>query len=271
MGGAIAALCFCCSACFALDPLGSASDDLKKGQFGIGLDYSLSDVDLVAKGRGNLAIYDAGTGTLISAQSEQQRLKLDGIEVHKAYANFGYGISDNLEVFLRLGASDAEWRDDSDTHFSYGLRTGVIFYEKDAVQLGALAQYSWVESQFSSLPITTVVGGTPYPLVMGGRLEMHEIQIAIGPTYELTEGIALYGGGFFHLMDGSLDLKGSATTTGIPQLRYDLDSSYDIDRVSEVGLYIGARIAATNAISYSIEYQHASSADAIAMRLLWKF
>jgi len=269
--GAIIVLYFCCSASFALDPLGSASDKLRKGQFGIGVDYSISDMDLVAKGRGNLAINNVTTGSLIGVQSEQLRLDLDGVEVHKAYANLGYGITNNLEAFLRLGAADADWRDDGDTHFSFGLRTGITFYQKDAFQLSVLAQYGWVESEFGSLPFTTMVGSTPYPLVMSGRLTMHEVQIAMGPTYELTEGISLYGGGLFHFMDGSLDLKGSATTTGIPQFRYDLDSSYDIDRVTELGVYIGARIEAANEISYSIEYQHTNSSHATAMRLLWRF
>lgn len=268
---AIIVLCFCCSAGFALDPLGSASDKLQKGQFGIGVDYSNSDMDFKAKGRSNLAIYNVTIGSLIGIQSEKQRLNLDGVEVHKTYANLGYGITDNMEAFLRLGAADADWGDDGDTHFSFGLRTGVTFYKKDALQLSALAQYSWAQSEFDSLPLTTVVSGTSYPLLMSGRLNMHEIQIAMGPTYELTDSVSLYGGGFFHLMDGTLDLEGSATTVGIPQFRYDLDSSYDIDQVSELGVYIGARIKTAKDISYSIEYQHTNSADAIAMRLLWKF
>lgn len=271
LAGAIIVLCFCCSAGFALDPLGSASDKLQKGQFGIGVDYSDSDIDFKAKGRSNLAVYNVTIGSLVGIQSEKQRLDLDGVEVQKAYANLGYGITDNLEAFLRLGAADADWRDDGDTHFSFGLRTGVTFYQKDALRLSALAQYSWAQSEFDSLPLTTVVSGTSYPLLMSGRLSMHEIQIAMGPTYELTDNVSLYGGGFFHLMDGTLDLKGSATTVGIPQFRYDLDSSYDIDQVSELGVYIGARIKTANNISYSIEYQHTNSADAIAMRLLWKF
>jgi hypothetical protein len=268
---AIIVLSFCCSASFALDPLGCASDKLKKGQFGIGVDYSDSDMDFNAKGRSDLDIFNLTIGSLVGTQSEKQRLDLDGVEVQKAYANLGYGITDNLEAFLRLGAADADWRDDGDTHFSFGLRTGVTFYQKDDFQLSASAQYSWAESEFDSLPLTTVVGGISYPLSMSGRLSLHEIQIAMGPTYKLTEGISLYGGGFFHLMDGSLDLKGSATTTGIPQFRYDLDSSYDIDQVSELGVYFGVRIKTTNEISYSIEYQHTNSADAIAMRLLWRF
>ena len=271
LAGAIIVLCICCSVSFALDPLGSASDKLQKGQFGIGVDYSDSDIDVRAKGRSNLAIYNLTFGGLVGTLSEKQRLDLDGVEVRKAYANLGYGITDNLEAFLRLGAADADWRDDGDTHFSFGLRTGVTFYKKDALQLSALAQYSWAQSEFDSLPLTTVVGGTSYPLLMSGKLSLHEIQIAMGPTYDLTDSVSLYGGGFYHLMDGTLDLKGSATTMGIPQFRYDMDSSYDIDQVSELGVYIGARIKTANDISYSIEYQHTNSADAIAMRLLWKF
>ena len=271
LAGAIIVLCICCSVSFALDPLGSASDKLQKGQLSIGVDYSDSDMDFKAKGRSNLAIYNVTIGSLIGILSEKQRLNLDGVEVHKAYANLGYGITDNLEAFLRLGAADTDWRDDGDTHFSFGLRSGVTFYKKDALQLSALAQYSWAQSEFDSLPLTTVVSGTSYPLLMSGRLSLHEIQIAMGPTYELTDSVSLYGGGFFHLMDGKLDLQGSATTTGMPQFRYDLDSSYDIDQVSELGVYIGARIKTANDISYSIEYQHTNSAEAIAMRLLWKF
>lgn len=271
LAGAIIVLCICCSSSFALDPLGSASDKLQKGQFGIGVDYSDSNIDFRAKGKSNLAVYNVTIGSLLGIQSEKQRLDLDGVEVKKTYANLGYGITDNLEAFLRLGAADADWRDDGDTHFSFGLRTGVTFYKKDALQLSAVAQYSWAKSEFDSLPLTTVVSGTSYPLLMSGKLSMHEIQIAMGPTYDLTDSVSLYGGGFFHLMDGTLDLKGSTTTVGIPQFRYDLDSSYDIDQVSEFGVYIGTRIKTANNIFCSIEYQYNNSAEAIAMRLLWKF
>jgi len=267
----IVVLHFYCSVTFALDPIGSPAGTLKRGQFGIGADYSFSKMDFKAKGRSILTIYNLTSGTLIGIQSQEQSLSLDGIEVHKAYANLGYGITDNLEAFLRLGAADAEWKGDGDTHFSFGFRTGLTFFQKDALQLSALAQYSWAESDFDSLPLTTVVGGISYPMLMSGRLNMQELQIAIGPTYELTRGISLYGGGFFHFMDGKLNLKGSASTTGIPKIGYDLDSSYDIDQVSELGAYIGAKIDTTKNISYSIEYQHTASADAIAMRLLWRF
>jgi len=262
---------FCCSVTLALDPIGSPAGTLKRGQFGIGADYSFSKMDFKAKGRSILTINNLTSGTLIGIQSQEQSLSLDGVEVQKAYANLGYGITDNLEAFLRLGATDAEWKGDSDTHFSFGFRTGVTFYQKDALQLSALAQYSWAESDFDSLPLTTVVGGISYPMLMSGRLNMQELQIALGPTYELTRGISLYGGGFFHFMDGKLGLKGSASTTGTPKIGYDLDSSYDIDQVSELGVYIGAIIDTTKNISYSIEYQHTASVDAIAMRLLWRF
>ena len=271
LAAAIAVLCFCSSVTFALDPIGPPAGTLKRGQFGIGADYSFSDMDFKAKGRSTLTTYNVNSGDIIGIQSQKQRLSLDGVEVHKAYANLGYGITDNLEAFLRLGAADAEWRDDGDTHFSFGLRTGITLYQKDALKLDALAQYSWAESGFDSLPLTTVIGASPYPLVMSGRLNMQELQIALGPTYELTKSISLYGGGFFHFTDGKLNLIGRTSTTGIPGIGYYLDSSYDIDQVSELGAYIGAKIKTTNNISYSIEYQHTASADAIAMRLLWRF
>jgi len=262
---------FCCSVTLALDPIGSPAGTLKRGQFGIGADYSFSKMDFKAKGRSILTIYNLTSGDIIGTQSQEQHLSLDGIKVHKAYANLGYGITDSLEAFLRLGAANAEWKGDGDTHFSFGFRTGLTFYQKDALQLSALAQYSWAESDFDSLPLTTVVGGISYPMLMSGRLNMQELQIALGPTYELTKGISLYGGAFFHFIDGKLNLRSRPFTTGIPGIGCYLDSSYDIDQVSELGAYIGAKIDTTKNISYSIEYQHTASADAIAMRLLWRF
>ena len=268
---AIVVLHFCCSVTFALDPIGSPAGTLKRGQFGIGADYSFSEMDFKAKGRSILTIYNLTSGDIIGTQSQEQHLSLDGIKVHKAYANLGYGITDNLEAFLRLGSADAEWKGDGDTHFSFGLRTGVTLYQKDALQLSALAQYSWAESEFDSLPLTTAVGEISYPMLMSGRLNMQELQIALGPTYDLIKGISIYGGAFFHFTDGKLNLRSRSFTTGIPGIGYYLDSSYDIDQVSELGAYIGAKIDPTKNISYSIEYQHTASADAIAMRLLWRF
>jgi len=267
----IVALYFCCSVTFALDPIGPPAGTLKRGQFGIGADYSFSDMDFKAKGRSILTTYNVTSRNIISVQSQKQRLSLDGIEVHKAYANLGYGITNCMEAFLRLGAANAEWRDDGDTHFSLGLRTGVTLYQKDVLKLGALAQFSWAESGFDSLPLTTVIGGTPYPSITSGRLTMQEIQITLGPTYDLTKDISIYGGAFFHFADGKLNLRSRASTTGIPDIGYYLDSSYDIDQVSELGAYIGTKIDITNNISYNIEYQHTASAYAIAMHLVWRF
>ena len=265
----IVLLHFCGSVTFALDPIGSTADKLKKGQFSIGGDYSLTDMDFTAKGISTLSLYDAASGSLITTISQKQRLSLDGVEIEKAYVNLGYGITGKLEAFVRLGATDAQWKDDSDKHFSIGLRTGATLYEKDALTLSAIAQYSWAKSKFASLPLATVVGGNSYATSMSGDLSMHEIQIALGPTYELSKGISFYGGGFYHFMDGEIDLKGSGFTSGIPKFGYNLDNTFEIDQISEFGTYIGTKINPKSDISFCIEYQQTASAHAIAMRLLW--
>ncbi|MHC4106281.1 MAG: hypothetical protein ACYSR9_15160, partial [Planctomycetota bacterium] len=63
--------------------MGSASDKLQKGQFGIGVDYSDSKMDFKAKGRSNLEIHNITIGSLIGIQSKKQRLDLGGVEVQK--------------------------------------------------------------------------------------------------------------------------------------------------------------------------------------------
>jgi len=258
------------SPAFALDPMGPPTGSLWQGQFQAGVDYSYSTMDLkLTDGKWieylNGGFFDSG---------EAEPLTLKNFKMNKVYANFGYGILDNWDIFLRLGGADAKfgdsiWEDgerfDGPTDFTIGLGTKATFYQEGPLKLGGLFQASWadLDGKLRAKDWADSVG-----------IELTEIQIAVGPTYELADGVSIYGGPFFHFVSGNLDDRFSEIyEEGILTSRY----SWDIEEKSAFGGYIGLQLTDqmegffTGDVSLNIEYQHTASADALGLRLIWRF
>ena len=164
------------SAAMALAPLGTPTDDLKAGQFGVGLDYAYAD-------------------TKIKIEGLDERLKTNMIT-----ANLGYGVIDDLKGFVRFGTGDARAEDFSgDYGFAWGLGTKYTFLKQDNLNWGVLYQMDWQHSRDNDATGGLDVKATPY-----------EIQLAVGPTYKLNDTLAIYGGPFLHYIGGNLEIEGSS-------------------------------------------------------------
>lgn len=221
--------------------MGAPKAGLEQGQWSLGLEYSYSDMDLERQ----VASWASG--------------ELFKVEMNKIYLNLGYGINDSWEVFLRLGAADAdhsmpttskEWKGDADMDLAYGGGLKATFYESDAVAWGALF----------SISSTTVDGdrhgwdGSPQEGTF--ELELNEVQIAAGPTFQLTETFSLYGGLFLHIVDG----------------HYEHESdTRDMNEDSMLGGYAGIGIGMGENASLEVEYLYTSDADAICGSFTWGF
>ncbi len=271
-----------CSAAFALDPMGPPTAGLSEGKFGLGADYSHTRMKLKMHGNESEGLYHYGTlvpGTESSGKLASCKVRL---ELDKVYGNIGYGITDDWEVFVRLGGMNADWRGDlfptgssastrnydGGPGFAYGFGTKKTFYNKDKLEIGALFQISWAQStaRFHGMRGGETVSET-------AKLKLTEMQIAVGPTYHLTEKVSIYGGPFWHYANlGSSDISGSRSTGDPSQAdKIITKSSYDADNLRHFGLYIGSEVKLTKSVFYCIEYQHTPSADALAMNLTWKF
>ena len=198
------------SACFALDLMGPAASSVKQGQFHIGVDYSYSQMDLkLEEGKWiehlDGMFYDAGAATSFI---------LKDFETARLYADLGYGIADNWDVFVRLGGTDAEfgdsiWHDherfDSGAQVAIGGGVRVTFYEEGNLKLGALLQASWAEYDGE-------LKAPHWSAADSVEMDITQIQIAVGPTCRLTDRLSIYGGPFFHFVDGDLDDRFSEWT-----------------------------------------------------------
>ena len=205
------------SSAVALDPLGPPTAGLEKGQFSAGLEYFYEDTDIQMA---NTTVLGGAVPTFEMDVDEQM-----------VTANIAYGLTDAWEAFVRIGAEVDGEADgtspfagpvsfDGDASFVIGLGTRITLYQQDKLKCGALFQVAWSKTEGD----ITWVG--PKSNV---DVKTVEVGIAVGPTYELTDQISIYGGPFAYILNGEVD----GNLAGAPL-------SQDIEQVSALGGYVGA-------------------------------
>ena len=255
-----------CSTVFALDPLGPPVADLRSGQLKGGIEYSYSTMDIKLHQGTWIEFFDG----FFNGSGEATSFTLKDFEMNKVYFNLGYGFTDNLEVFFRLGATtskfgDSIWEDsekfDGNVDFTIGSGIKATFYDDGKLKVGGLIQSSWGE--FDGKLNASHWSSADYV-----EISMAEVQIAVGPTYKLDDHISIYGGPFWHFVTGYLDDEANEEIGG-----GILNSlfSWDIDDSSNFGAFIGTQIDINENTSFNIEFQHTADSDAVVAGLLWRF
>ena len=248
------------SAALALDPLGPPVAGCKQDQFSAGFEFAIGDMDLEVSGPG------------ISTANNNDAVIKDA-DSRKYFARIGYGISDDWEIFTRLGVTDIEFEADasssqdfdSDHEFAFGVGTKKTFVDNGDVKWGAIFQFSWaeVDDKFSNQDISFANGAiAPYYGVNKVELEWYEIQLALGPQWMVDEGIYLYGGPFLHFLEGDLDVE-----TGSYESRYE----YELEQESEFGGFVGCLVEIDPHIVANVEGQIMSDAWLLAVGVNWLF
>lgn len=258
------------STALALDLMGPPAGGLKQGQFHVGLDYSYSEMDLEFNQGTSIKYLD---GWFHEAAHEAS-FTLRDFKLNKVYAKLGYGFADKVDAFLRVGAANAKFGDstfwpegedfDSNTDFAIGCGIKGTFYEQDNLEIGGLFQISWCELDGAVKPKDWPVADDCV------EMEVAEIQVAVGPSYHLTDRALLYGGAFLHFIDGNWDDVYSEIdqeTGGLLTSKY----SWRVQEDSVLGAYIGAQVDLGENCSVNIECQLTSAAEAVGVGLLWRF
>ena len=250
LGVMLVVVSLCGSFALALTPMGPPAASLEKGKWLAGIDYSYSQID-IKMNHG----FSPGGGPSIT---------LDNVDKHNVLANVIYGIKDNLEISLRAGGGDAQDKEEGNRSFKTNSPTignGYIigfglkgtFVEEPEIKWGGLFQALWAQADARAF-----AGSTPW----SADIEYMEIQLAAGPTYKLNEKASIYGGPFFHILDGRFKAKRRTSAGGV--------ICYDLDEGSVFGGYIGTEINPCDKAVFRIEYQHTAAADALGMSLLFK-
>jgi hypothetical protein len=251
----------------ALDPMGPPVAGLAQGQIKIGVDYSDSKMDLkLTRGKWTELLdgvpLDAGDAVSFT---------LEDFKAYRTYANVGFGASDNLEAFVRVGGTqgrfgDSIWEDgedfDGSTDFAAGGGIKATFFEEGALRVGGLIQGSWAE-------YNGTLCAPQWPAADRVEIDLTQVQAAVGAAYTWAERFSIYGGPFLHFVSGDLDdtiHEVDTATGGLLASHY----SWDIEEDSVFGAYAGAQLELTDNCSFNIEYQRTAAADAVALSLMWK-
>ncbi|MBN2183450.1 MAG: hypothetical protein JW715_16180 [Sedimentisphaerales bacterium] len=262
-GFAFLLMCLAGSEAFALDPMGPPTASLRLDELMIGFNYTSSSMDVeLNNGEWNEyyegSLYDAG---------EAESFKLKDFDMNKIYANIGYGLWDNCEIYLRLGGVSTEFGDsiweagekfESNTNFSFCIGSKATFYEIGDLKIGRLIQLSWANMDGDlKAPQWTEADSV--------EMDLMEIQVAIGPAFTSPNGSSIYGGPFFHFVDGEIKDK-YTLASGI-----NTEYTWDIDESSTFGGYIGTQLYFSENSYLNIEYQHTSGASAVGLSFTWEF
>jgi hypothetical protein len=234
------------SSVLALDRIGPPKAGLKKGQLSLGFDYSFSREDLEASGSDVRLLYGESPQTI------------KDVESNRYYGNISLGLADYLEIFVRLGIADAdsdelEFNGTDKLGWGYGIKG--TFYEQGNLTLGAIGQMSWISTNDAG---SVSVLGSQYDWKVD--YDVFEIQIAIGPTVDMG-GWFLYGGPFYYMLQGDIDLD----ISGVAKL------SADLEEESAFGGFIGAHLPIGDKLSLGLDWAMTGDGYAIGTGLRFKF
>ncbi|OHB61391.1 MAG: hypothetical protein A2167_03005 [Planctomycetes bacterium RBG_13_46_10] len=244
--------CLCSSEVMGLDMLGPPASTLVKGETSIGLAYFTGQMDLDVE--------------MTSSSSVLARGQFDGVKQQRAFVDISHGITDNIDIFGRIGGSRLEiheyaWFDGSDHIFDgdMGLAIGGglrgTIYEHNSTKFGAVGLLNWSRTEDQR----QAVFGQPYT---SATIDYYELMLALGVVHQLSQNVNIYGGPFLYWLKGDLDGKGTDSPMKL---------SGDIEEDGNFGGYVGGEFKVTDNWSLLAEFQLANAASGFGISGVWRF
>jgi hypothetical protein len=203
------------------------------------------------------------------------------------FGQLDYGIHEHCDLFLVLGASNAQgdaklasagssvyigsgeqFKYDSSMNFAWGLGTRVTFHESADLSWGALGQITWYNPS-SSRSSWTNPNASDESLNAELDLKFYEVQLAAGPTLNLGP-VWVYGGPFLHFVDGNMSLSGTYTDSSPGYTSGPISGKFDVEQKSEIGLYLGGQWLMADNVNWYADAQFTGNAWGIGLGGLWR-
>jgi hypothetical protein len=217
-------------------PMGPPMGLLGEGHWGFGGEYGHSNMNLEGDGRLRTTYgVDSPAGGV--TWSFDEKLHIDDLESDMFFATVGYGICDNWDVFVRLGAANAKadvtgsgnipadphdpgdvvdagrqcydlGSLDSNFGFAWGVGTRATLCRWGRWSFGGLTQATWFSPQDSSVEYTDPLWKDGVRHVGDASLEYWQAQLSLALAYQVDTW-RFWVGPFFQYVNGELDRKGS--------------------------------------------------------------
>jgi len=225
--------------------IGTPTAELDQGQWNVGFNYIYSDMELdKTKVTGSWQDF-ALDGTPTNNGTLSSETEIDDVKTQRYYGTIGYGITNSWEAYIQLGVADVKAETKTplgdfdelnggtnfDNDFAYGWGTRYTFHEQNNVRWGVSLQMNWLDTSVDSKS-TWALESEEQQI----DWETYDLLIAVGPTVDMG-GWNLYGGPFYYMLDGDLDMEGSETW---PAGYGTWEGSGDLE-ADGIGVFVGAQ------------------------------
>ncbi|MBN2130004.1 MAG: hypothetical protein JW741_10930 [Sedimentisphaerales bacterium] len=240
--GAVLATAILGSTAFGGAPIGPPMALMGEGQWGIGIEFGMEEMDLSA----------AGTLTETSglfSDASDELFDVEDLESNMIFGNLAYGVCDNWDVYLRLGAANAE--DDVRTGpgetpltfdgsygFAWGVGSRATFCRSGAWSFGGVLQVTWVDPGDDSYSGSGDRDGLPSTWAGDIDMDYWQTQVGLAAIYQVDLW-SVWVGPFLQFVDGDLDVSENWEEVGGINSG-TIDASMDLKQESEFGVLFGA-------------------------------
>ena len=136
----------------------------------------------------------------------------------------------------------------------FGVGTKVTLQEDDTLTWGGLVQIQWAQ-----------LDGDASGSGWSGDLELNtmQLQIAVGPSYDIYENCCIYGGPFWYYLEGE---KKYDEKVGAPG---DWEE-YDMSNCSDFGGFLGVQVDLNSDTVLNLEVQMTEDDEVMALSIGWR-
>lgn len=243
---ALLALGVCVSAASGGAPMGPPFAFLEEGQWSIGGEFAHEQLDMEAFGTAVETFADEFTFFYA------QPFTLEDFETNMFFGTLGYGICDNWNIFVRVGAADAQddvilhpatsdfAEDrvgfDGDLGLAWGAGTRATFCRWGPWSFGGLFQVTWFDPGDSSFTLGDPA--SPDGAVVGDiGIDYWQTQVALSAVYQVDTW-SLWAGPFLQFIEGDLNLDGQLVLDDI--FDGSINVTADMEESSQIGGHVGA-------------------------------
>jgi hypothetical protein len=258
---AVLVLSVCVSMAPAGAPMGPPTATLREGQWSVGGEFAREEADMEAFGR----VVEAIDEDFIFFYA--QPFTLRDFRSNMFFGTVAYGVCENWNVFVRLGAANA--RDDVILHpatsgfdedrirfngnygFAWGVGTRATFCRWGPWSVGGLAQVTWFDPGDDSFVLADPA--VPDELIVGNiGIDYWQTQVSLAAMYQV-DFFRFWAGPFLQFVRGDLDLDGVFLIEDF--VGGTIRGSADIRESSWVGAHFGASWAIADQWNLWVEGQ----------------
>jgi hypothetical protein len=283
----LAGMAILASTAYGGAPMGPPMALLGEGHWGLGGEYGHESMNLRASGTIR-AVYGVGTPTGPVPFDFVETARINDLAMNMFFATLAYGVCDNWDLFVRVGASDAggEVRGtsniprvspsgpingddlidqlgvpqtypmgsfDGSLGLAWGVGTRATFCRSGPWSFGGLVQATWFKPGDSSIRYTDPLWGAGVEHVGDASFDFWQTQVSLAVAYQVDTW-RLWAGPFLQCVAGDFDRHGSILFSGVNS-GDKFSGSSKLQQESEIGGHFGADVGVSKQLDLWVEGQ----------------